>query len=48
MMTCSTLTHPEDLKILIREGTAKLCSPVIVAREYDALQLVMFPREIGT
>ncbi len=33
----ATLTHPEDLKILIREGIAKLCPPGIVAREYDAL-----------
>ena len=37
MMTCSTLTHPEDLKILIKEGIAKLCPPGIVAREYEAL-----------
>ena len=29
-MTCSTLTYPEDLKILIREGIAKLCPPDIV------------------
>ncbi len=37
MMTCSTLTYPEDLKILINEGIAKLCPLGIVAREYDSL-----------
>ena len=48
MMTCSTLTHPEDLKILIREGIAKLCPPSIVAREYEALQFILSPGELGT
>jgi hypothetical protein len=48
MMTCSTLTHPEDLKILTREGIAKLCPPSIVAREYEALQFIMSSRELGT
>jgi len=47
-MTCSTLTHPEDLKILIREGIAKICPPGIVAREYDSLQFILSPRELGT
>ena len=37
MRTCSALTHPEDLKILVIEGIAKLCPPGIVAREYEAL-----------
>ncbi len=48
MMTCSTLIHPEDLKILIREGIAKLCPPGIVAREYNALQFVLSLGELGT
>ena len=48
MMTCFTLTYHEDLKILIREGIAKLCPPGIVAREYDSLQSVLSPGELGT
>jgi hypothetical protein len=48
MMTCSTLTYPEDLKIIIREGIAKLCPPGIVPREYEALQFIMSPRELVT
>ena len=48
MMTYSTLAYPEDLKILIRENIAKLCPPGIVAREYDAIQFVLSPGELGT
>ena len=48
MMTCSSLNHPEDLKILIREGIAKLCPPGIVAREYEALQFIPCLGELGT
>ncbi len=28
MMTCSPLSAPEDLKVLLKEGISKLCSPV--------------------
>jgi hypothetical protein len=48
MMTCSTLAYPEDIKILIREGISKLCPPGIVAREYDSIQFVLSPGELGT
>ena len=48
MMTCSTLAYLEDLKIFIREGISKLCPPGIVAREYDFIQLVLSPGELGT
>jgi hypothetical protein len=48
MMTLSTLTYHEDLKILTREGIAKLCPPGIVAREYDSLWFIMSPGELGT
>jgi hypothetical protein len=27
MMMCSPLSAPEDLKVLIKEGIAKLCNP---------------------
>ncbi len=37
MMTCAPLAQPEDLKLLLREGIAKLCPPGIVTREYNSL-----------
>jgi hypothetical protein len=36
MMTCSSLTSVEDLKVLIREGISKICSGD-APREYEAL-----------
>jgi len=48
MMTCAPHTFPEDLKLLLREGLAKLCPLGIVPREYEALQLCLFPGEPGT
>jgi hypothetical protein len=48
MMTCAPLTQPEDLKLLLREGIAKLCPPGFVTREYDYLQLVTAKEEPGT
>jgi hypothetical protein len=47
-MTYSTITHPDDLKILIREGIAKLCPSGIVAREYESLQFILSLGELGT
>jgi hypothetical protein len=41
MITCAPLTFPEDLKLLLKEGLAKLCPHGIVPREYEALQLCM-------
>jgi hypothetical protein len=35
MMTCAPLTFPEDLKLLLKEGLAKLCPIGIVPREYE-------------
>ena len=37
MMTCAPLTFHEDLKLLLKEGPAKLCPIGIVPREYEAL-----------
>ncbi len=48
MMTCAPLTFPEDLKLLLKEGLAKLCPPSIVQREYEALQFCLSPGEPGT
>jgi hypothetical protein len=42
MMTCAPLTFPEDLKLLLKEGLAKLCPIGIVPREYEALQFCIF------
>ncbi len=47
-MTCSPLTFPEDLKLLLREGMAKLCPIGIVPREYEALQFCLSLGEPGT
>jgi hypothetical protein len=48
MMTYFTLAYPKDLKILIRKGISKLCPPGIGAREYDSIQFVPSPGELGT
>ena len=48
MMTNTPLAHPEDLKLLLREGIEKLCPPGIVAREYNALQFATATGELGT
>ena len=48
MMTCASLTFPEDLKLLLKEGLAKFCPPIIVPREYEALQCCLSPGEPGT
>jgi hypothetical protein len=48
MMICAPLAFPEDLKLLLKEGMAKLCPIGIVPREYEALQFCLSPRELGT
>ena len=48
MMTCAPLTFPEDFKLLLKEGLAKLCPPGIVPREYEAKQFCLSPGEPGT
>jgi hypothetical protein len=48
MMTCTPLTFPEDLKLLLKEGLAKLCPIGTVPREYKALQFCLSPGEPGT
>ena len=48
MMTCAPLTFPEDLKLLFKEGLAKLCPPSIITREYEAIQFCLSPGEPGT
>ena len=45
MMTCSPLSAPEDLKVLIKEGIAKLCNPHQVQTSYEALRLFAAPKE---
>ncbi len=48
MMTCAPLAQPEDLKLLLREGIAKLCPPGIATREYASLHIVTAKGEPGT
>jgi hypothetical protein len=36
-MTCSPLSAPEDLKVLIREGISKVCPPELVPASYEEL-----------
>ncbi len=48
MMTNTPLAHPENFKLLLREGIEKLCPPGIVAREYNALQFATATGELGT
>jgi hypothetical protein len=48
MMTCSPLTIPESLKLLIREGMSKLCLPGLVPVTYEAFQFFLTPGEPGT
>ena len=48
MMTCAPLTVPEDLKLLLKEGLAKLHSPGIIPCENEALQFYLSPGEPGT
>ncbi len=47
MMTYAPLTFPEDLKLLLEEGLAKLCPIGIVPREYEALQFCLSPGDPG-
>jgi hypothetical protein len=48
MMTRAPLLFPEDLKVLLREGLAKLCPPGLVPLEYEALEFCLSPGEPGT
>jgi len=48
MMTSAPLAQPEDFKLLLREGIAKLCPPGIVTKEYNSLQFVTAKGEPGT
>jgi hypothetical protein len=48
MMTCSPLSAPEDLKVLLKEGISKLCIPDQVHTAYEALRFFAAPREPGT
>ncbi len=47
MMTCAPLTAPEDLKVLIKEGLIKICPPVLVPKEYEAIQFHLVPGDAG-
>ncbi len=48
MMTNTPVAQPEDFKLLLREGIAKLCPPGIVTWDYDSLQFVTAKGEAGT
>lgn len=48
MMTCSPLSAPEDLKVLIKEGISLLSSSELVQPSYEALQFFLSPGDSGT
>ena len=48
LMTCTPLSAPEDLKVLIREGVSKLCPPDLVQPSFEALRFFLSPGESGT
>ena len=48
MMTCTPLAAPEDLKVLIREGIAKLCPTELVKSSYETLRFFLSPGDQGT
>ena len=47
MMTCTPLAAPEDLKVLIREGIAKLCPTELVKPSYETLRFFLSPGDQG-
>ena len=47
-MTCTPLSAPEDLKVLIREGISKLCPSDHVKTSYEALLFFLSPGDPGT
>ena len=48
LMTCTHLSAPKDLKVLICEGISKLCPPDLVLPSYEALRFFLSPGEQGT
>jgi hypothetical protein len=48
MMTCTPLSAPEDLKVLIKEGISKLCPTELVKPSYEALRFFLSPGDPGT
>jgi hypothetical protein len=49
LMSCSPLSAPEDLKVLIREGISKLCPPELIhSSYYEALRFFLAPGESVT
>jgi hypothetical protein len=47
-MTCAPLSTREDLKVLIREGIAKLCPLGLASSTYGDIWLCLAPSETGT
>ena len=47
MMTCSPLSHPEDLKPLIITAIQSVTSPEDFEDEYSSLRFCMAPGELG-
>lgn len=48
LMTCSPLSTPEDLKVLIKEGISRLCTSDQVQASYEALRFFAAPGDPGT
>ena len=47
-MTCTPLSAPEDLKVLIREGITMICPPDLVNPSYEALSIFLSPGDPST
>ena len=47
MMTCSPLSHPEDLKPLIKSAIQIVTSLEDVEDEYSSLRFCLAPSELG-
>ena len=41
LMTCTPLSAPEDLKVLIREAISKLCLPYLLQPSYEVLRIFL-------
>ena len=48
LMTCSPLSTPEDLKVLIKEGISRLCTSDQVQASHEALHFFAAPGDPGT
>ena len=48
LMTCTPLSAPKDLKVLIREDISKLCPTELVKPSYESLRFFLSAGDPGT